>query len=99
MGTLLDALRVNENVIYFVYGQVFFVMGLAVALQSRGARERSKLALASHLGWLAAFGFTHGLHEWGNVFIPIQATYLPPADVTELRLLHWGLLALSFVVG
>ena len=52
----------NRILIFAVYGQVFFVLGLAVALQSW---RHSRLALARSLGWLAAFGFTHALHKWG----------------------------------
>jgi hypothetical protein len=65
----------NQMVIYFVYGQVFFVLGLILALQSW---RHTRLALARSLKWLAAFGIIHGLHEWGHVFIPLQAEYLPP---------------------
>ena len=44
------------------------MLGLAIALQSR---RYSRLDLARSLSWLAAFGFTHGLHEWGDLFIPL----------------------------
>ncbi len=97
MGSLLEVLQVNENIIYFLYGQVFFVLGLAIALQSRESRRRSRLPLAGCLGWMAAFGITHGLHEWGNVFIPIQATYLSRGSIDALRTFQWGLLVLSFL--
>jgi hypothetical protein len=65
--------ELNRDIILFAYGLVFFVLGLAIALQSR---RYSRLDLARSLSWLAAFGFTHGLHEWGDLFIPIQKEYL-----------------------
>ncbi|MFQ5855037.1 MAG: sensor histidine kinase [Anaerolineae bacterium] len=83
----------NEVIMYSVYGQVFFVLGLAIALQSR---RYSRLALARSLPWLAAFGLLHGLHEWGFVFIPIQATYLPEPFIRLLQAGQVVLLSLSF---
>ena len=56
-----------ETAVIFLFMPCFFVMGLAIALQSR---QHSRLELARALGWLAAFGFAHGLHEWGAIFIP-----------------------------
>ncbi len=50
----------NHDVIVFIYGQVFFVMGLAIALQSR---RYSRLDLSRSLSWLALFGIVHGPPE------------------------------------
>jgi signal transduction histidine kinase len=83
----------NATLVLFVYGQVFFVLGLAIALQSR---RHSRLQLARSLSWLAAFGIVHGLHEWGGIFIPIQAAYVQPPFLALLQVLHVVLLALSF---
>ncbi len=83
----------NRVIILFVYGQVFFVLGLVIALQSW---QHSRLALARHLKWLALFGFTHGLHEWGDVFIPLQAQYLGESLIELLLVLQAMLLAISF---
>ncbi len=85
--------ELNRLIVFFVYGLVFFVMGLAVALQSR---HHSRLELARALGWLAAFGFAHGLHEWGEIFIPIQAQYVDPVIIELLHVFRVILLALSF---
>ncbi len=84
----------NHIIILFVYGQVFFVLGLAIALQSW---RHSRLSLARNLHWLAIFGFTHGLHEWGDVFIPIQTAYLPDSAINILVIMQLFLLAVSFV--
>ncbi|HEX6129225.1 MAG TPA: histidine kinase, partial [Candidatus Limnocylindria bacterium] len=88
MGALAEILEANRVVVLTVYGQVFFVLGLAVALQSR---KHSALALARPLPWLAAFGIVHGFHEWGYLFIPIQSGYLP-LPVTE------GLLVIQLLI-
>ncbi len=93
MGPLVAFFEINKASIYFVYGLAFFIMGLVVALQSR---QSSRLELARSLNWLAAFGILHGLNEWGDLFIPIQAAYLSPALVNILFVIQLVLLALSF---
>jgi signal transduction histidine kinase len=93
MEFLRTFIDLNRDIIYFVYGLVFFVLGLAIALQTR---NYSRLDLARSLKWLAAFGFSHGFHEWGDLFIPIQEVYLSPFTVEFLHYLHLVLLALSY---
>ena len=85
--------ELNRQAILFVYGLVFFVLGLGIALQSR---RYSRLDLARSLSWLAAFGFTHGLHEWGDLFIPIQKSYLSAPAYQLLNVVQLMLLAASF---
>jgi signal transduction histidine kinase len=94
MITLADFFLINRSMIYFVYGLVFFILGFAIILQTR---QSSRLDLARSLRWLAAFGIAHAFHEWGDLFIPIQAEYLNPGIVRILYVLHLTLLALSFV--
>src|SRR5690606_12321726 len=38
----------------------------------------------------------HGFYEWGDLFIPLQATYLSPPLVELLRVIHLFLLGVSF---
>jgi signal transduction histidine kinase len=83
----------NHVIVLSVYGQVFFVLGLAIAFQSW---RYSRLALARSLKWLAAFGLTHGPHEWGDVFIPIQAQYMAAPFIELMLSLQSILLAVSF---
>jgi signal transduction histidine kinase len=85
--------EVNTVLVYFCYGLVFFVLGLAVALQTRQA---SHLDLSRSLAWLAAFGFTHAFHEWGDLFIPIQAGYLSVSSIRFLQHVHLISLGVSF---
>ncbi|MBI5301594.1 MAG: sensor histidine kinase [Chloroflexi bacterium] len=85
--------QLNREIVFFIYGQAFFVLGLAVALQSF---KHSEIALARHLGLLALFGIVHGVYEWGAVFIPIQRAYLSPDGINALRLVRLLLEAISF---
>ncbi|MBE2199142.1 MAG: sensor histidine kinase [Anaerolinea sp.] len=93
MELLRQFFELNRTLVFFLYGLVFFVMGLAIALQSR---RHSRLEMARGLGWLGAFGLAHGLHEWGVIFIPIQAAYLDTAVISFLLVLQVILLVLSF---
>ncbi len=93
MVTLTDVLEVNWIILYFVYGQVFFITGLVTGLQWR---RRSELELARSLPWLAAFGIAHGLNEWGYIFIPFQSLYLADSVVRVMVIGHLLLLAVSF---
>ena len=93
MISLTEVLEVNWIILYFIYGQVFFVTGLVTILQWR---QRSDLELARSLPWLAAFGIAHGLNEWGYIFVPLQALYLGDMVVRLMVIGHLLLLALSF---
>ena len=93
MDSLRYLFELNRDTILFVYGLVFFTLGLMIALQSR---RYSRLDLARSLKWLAAFGFAHGLHEWGDLFIPIQATTLGETAIQILLFIQLLLLSISF---
>jgi signal transduction histidine kinase len=95
MEFIREILELNHDIIYFAYGLVFFVLGLSIALQSR---SYSRLDLARSLKWLAAFGFTHGFYEWGDLFIPIQSAYMSASTVRLLNDFHLLLLGISFAL-
>lgn len=88
-----EIFELNQVIILSIYGQVFFVLSLAIFLQSR---RHSRLKLARDLRWLALFGILHAMHEWGMVFIPIQAEYLPDLAITILHMAQVLLLAASY---
>jgi signal transduction histidine kinase len=92
---LAGLFQTNRIIVLTIYGEVFFVMGLAIALQSR---RRSALALAGPLPWLAAFAFVHGFVEWGYLFIPLQSGYLPPPLIEVLLVIQLVLKAGSFAL-
>jgi signal transduction histidine kinase len=90
---LRELFAANQMIILSIYGQVFFVLALAIALQSW---RHSRLAMARNLQWLAAFGLMHAVYEWGDVFIPMQAQYVPAPLIDFLRSLQSIILAISF---
>ena len=82
MNWLAELFETNRIIVLSVYGQVFFVMGLAVALQAAsgraGAGPSARLA--------GGIRDRHGLMAWGYLFVPIQAGFLP-LPVIELLLI------------
>jgi TRAP-type C4-dicarboxylate transport system permease small subunit len=90
--SLTEVLEVNWIILYFIYGQVFFVTGLVTIFQWR---QRSDLELARSLPWLGAFGIAHGLNEWAHIFVPLQALYLDDTTVRLMVIGHLLLLALA----
>ena len=90
---MAEFFQTNRIIVYFVYGEAFFILGLAIALQSR---KHSQLALANRLWILAVFGLVHAFYEWGTVFIPLQ-TFLPPTVIETLQLFQVVLGAISFL--
>jgi len=93
MITLAEFFELNREIILFVYGLIFFILGFAIILQTR---QSSRLDLARSLRWLAAFGIAHGFYEWGDLFIPIQSGYLGEETMKVLYFSHKILLAASF---
>jgi signal transduction histidine kinase len=95
MDWLRDLFETNQLVVLSIHGQVFFVMGLAIALQRR---KRSQLALAQALPWLAAFGVADAFVEWGYLFIPVQSGFLPGTLIEGLLWLQLALRGIAFAL-
>jgi len=93
MAVLREFFSTNEIVVVFAYGLVYFLLGFALSLQSR---RPSELTVARALPLLGTFGLLHGVAEWGQVFIPIQATYLSAQAIVFLWGVQGTLLAVSF---
>ncbi len=93
MSQIIVFLEINRDITLFIYGLVFFSLGLSLALQTH---SHSRLELARYLKWMAGFGLIHGVYEWGELFIPLQAPLFDPSFLwfsTGIQLL---LLSLSF---
>jgi signal transduction histidine kinase len=94
MISLSEFLEINHVIILFFYGLVFFELGFAIIIR---IRKSSRLELARSLRWLAIFGITHGFNEWGDLFIPIQESYLSSSSIRALYVFQLILLTISFV--
>lgn len=86
-------LQQQRPLVFFLYGQVFFLLGIATALQTR---RFSRLVLARGLPWLSAFALLHAFYAWGMLFLPWQRSALSPLIALALQVLQVTLLALSF---
>jgi signal transduction histidine kinase len=95
MTSLNEFFAINKELVLFVYGLGFFILGFAIILQ---VQQSSKLELARSLRWLAAFGIAHAFNEWGELFIPIQMEYLSEIAVRLLFATQLILLAVSFAL-
>jgi signal transduction histidine kinase len=95
MDIIRDFFNANETLLFFIYGQVYFVLALSIILR---AHPQSQLEMARILPLLAAFGMTHALYKWGDVFIPVQATYVSASLVPAMRFLQIVVLGLSFTL-
>ena len=92
----------NVLVLFFAYGLAFFVMGLAIALESP---RSSGLPLAGSLNFLALFGMLLAFAEWTRMFLLIMMrelsinTIVMVHAVQILVLAIAGLCLLEFGVG
>ncbi len=84
----------NMVLLFFIYGLAFFVMGVAVALETR---RGSALKMAPTLRWLAAFGIIHGAAQWVMMFLLIEYRGNLPEASSWIRFLAVALSALSAV--
>ena len=80
----------HMDLVFLIYGAAFLAMALVVVV----LREKSSnLELARLLGWLAAFGFSHGLLEWADMWRVVHGSRpwmeyaLPVLLLTSLLLL------------
>jgi hypothetical protein len=93
MTPLPEFMELNRNIILFLYGLVFFSLGIVLLLQSR---SHSRLDLARSLKWLAAFGIIHGIYEWGSLFIPLQSPNLSAESIRFWITIQTFILPVSF---
>lgn len=91
--TLNQFFSLNQYIVIFVYGLVFFLMGFGILLKNR---QHSRFRLAKHLHWLALFGIVHALADWGHLFIPIHKEYASQEFYVALRMARITINALSF---
>lgn len=78
---------------WFVYGLVFYSLGLAILLQSR---HFSRLTLAKSLPWFGAFGIVHASFEWGYFMSPIFLEIVGQQYYTVMVLIQQVLIAVAF---
>jgi len=81
---LTGFLTKNLDIVFFIYGLSFFVMGIAIFLQPR---HKSAFKLAGIIGILGFFGIIHGINEWLDMFSIIRVRQSPLWDLTRAAVL------------
>ena len=87
MSALFGWFGSNFDVVFFIYGLAFVVMGLAILFQPK---KDSDLELSGILWLLSMFGIVHGASEWLEMWEIIKAPNL------ALELIKWLSLAVSY---
>ena len=92
MDLITDFLAANMILVFFINGLAFFVMGLAITLETR---RPSKLKLAESLWLLAVFAYLRSLANWAEMFLLIQGQATLVSDNLPLQTAKALLLPLS----
>ncbi|PIP69891.1 MAG: hypothetical protein COW90_08265 [Nitrospirae bacterium CG22_combo_CG10-13_8_21_14_all_44_11] len=81
--------------LYFFYGLAFFFLGASIAVKDM---KGSELKLAGCLWMLAGFGFTHGSHEWLELYLLLQGRYISMTEILYIKFVTVLSVVLSFVL-
>lgn len=84
MDTLSRYIQGNLDVVYFIYGTAFAVMGIAVLLQPK---KNSGFPLADSLYLLGWFGVIHGANEFLDMWLLIKRPESAEFDLIRLLVL------------
>jgi len=79
--------------IYLFYGAAFFFLGITIVMKDM---RSSDLKLARSLWLLGLFGFTHGVHEWLQIYPLLEGEHLAVRDIYQVKAVALGLLFVSF---
>lgn len=88
MDAIRELLTTQLDVVFFVYGLAFIVMGIAILLQPK---KDSELKIGNILYLLALFGITHGANELLDMWAIIKGR--GPA----LDMIRWFILVISYL--
>jgi signal transduction histidine kinase len=80
--------------LYFFYGAAFLFLSAAIAMKDMRA---SDLKLARSLWLLAMFGFTHGVHEWLQIYPLIEGEHISVRGIYYAKAVALGLFVISFL--
>ncbi|HAH31847.1 MAG TPA: hypothetical protein DCL44_05985 [Elusimicrobia bacterium] len=88
MGAIDHFFQTNLDIVFFVYGMAFLLMGIAILLQPK---KLSKLSLAHDIWLLAMFGLTHGINE----LLDMWAITRGSSEV--FAIIRWVILVTSYI--
>jgi signal transduction histidine kinase len=82
MNLIPNFFAANMILVFFINGLAFFVVGLAISLETR---RPSKLKLVDSLWLLAVFAYLRSLDNWAEMFLLIQGQAAPASDNLPLQ--------------
>jgi len=88
MNTIYLWFQNNLDIVFFIYGLSFLIMGVVILVQPK---ERSEFKIANILWLLAAFGITHGINELLDMWAIIKNRH------PSLDLFRWLILIISYI--
>lgn len=88
MNPIFQGFLSNLDIVYFVYGLAFVIMGLSILIISK---KESEFKIANILWILALFGLTHGVNEWLDMWSIIKGQTL------IFDFIRWVILIISFI--
>ena len=91
--TILKSL-IPVYLLYFFYGLAFLFLGASISVRDM---KDSKLKLAGNLWLLSGFGFTHGAHEWIQLFLLMSGESLSGPETFLIKITGLFLVQLSFL--
>jgi two-component system, NtrC family, sensor kinase len=80
-------------VLYFFYGLAFLFLGASIAIKDMKA---STLRISGSLWLLSVFGFSHGIHEWLELYKLVQHQNLNDVETFWLNLVSLFLVLFSY---
>lgn len=78
----------NLDIVFFIYGMSFVVMGITLLIQPK---KMSEFEIANILWLLAAFGISHGINEFMDMWAIIKGRN-PLLDI-----IRWYILVISYI--
>jgi len=88
MAQIIGLFKANMDIIFFLYGLAFVVMGIAILSQPKKGHT---FEIAGIMWLLAAFGISHGVNEWLDMWAIIRGKNV------YLDYIRWMCLVSSFV--
>jgi PAS domain S-box-containing protein len=92
MDIVFDLFKSNMDVVFFIYGTSFLVMGFAILIYP--ARQ-SKFEVVDILWLLAGFGIVHGIAEYLDMWTIIKGASWGPGGT--MAFLKWLCMTVSFI--
>ena len=85
---------ISVYTLYFLYGLAFLFLGASIALKDMKA---SNLKISTSLWFLSLFGFTHGSHEWIELFLLSTRLQYSHNEIYNIKTFGLIIVGISFL--